>query len=143
MVPRGSDTTAAPGGRRTGRRQFWVAVGLLALVVLAGCSSIGGLPGPSTQTDPGLVTDGETLTVEPAPAQTVEGRTDLDAGDEVAIRLRSSGEHPFLKSESATVDDDGTFSAQFDLSGVESGTAFDVSVRHNGTTVIEADGRVA
>lgn len=137
-----SDTAAASDGDRTGRRP-WVALGLLALVVLAGCSSIGGLAGSPTESAPGLVTDGETLTLEPTAAQTVEGRTDLDAGAELAIRLRSSGEQPFLKSESTTVGDDGTFSAQFNMSGVESGTEFDITVSHNGTTAIEADGQVA
>lgn len=138
-----SDTTASSTGRRAGRRPSLVAVGLLALVVLAGCSSIGGLPGTATETDTGLVTDGETLTVDPAPAQTVEGRTDLAAGAQVAIRLRASGEDPFLKSESATVENGGAFSAAFNMSGIEPGTEFDVTVTHNGTTLIEADGRVA
>lgn len=124
-------------------RGRFAALVLLALVAMAGCSSLGGVPGTDTETGPGLVTEGESLTLEPAASQAVEGRTDLAAGAEVAIRLRASGGQPFLKSESTTVENDGTFAATFNMSGVEPGTAFDVTVSHNGTTVIEADGRVA
>lgn len=138
---RGDVETRRPAAIVT--RGRFAALLLVVLVVLAGCSSLGGVPGSGTETDPGLVTAGETLTLEPAPGQTVEGRTDLDAGTTVAIRLRSTGEDPFLKSESATVESGGTVAAEFDLSGVDPGTEFDVTVSHNDTAVIEATGRVA
>mgnify|MGYP000274067318 CR=1 FL=1 len=124
-------------------RGRFAALVLVVLVALAGCSSLGGVPGTDTETGPGLVTEGETLTLDPAASQAVEGRTDLAAGAEIAIRLQANGGQPFLKSESTTVESDGTFAATFNMSGVEPGTAFEVTVSHNGTAVIEADGRVA
>jgi len=57
--------------------------------------------------------------------------------------LRSSGSaQPFLKRTTATVGDDGRFEATFDLSGVEPGVAFTVTVRADGETVDEAPGEV-
>lgn len=123
-------------------RSRFAALLLVVLVALSGCSAIGGPFDTGTETDPNLVADGESLTVEPADDQVVAAQTDLEAGTQVAIRLRSSGDQPFLKSQSASVDSDGTASAAFNLSGVEPGSEFDVTVSHDGTAVIEADGRV-
>ena len=91
---------------------------------------------------PRFTYDGERLTLEPAPEQSIRGETDLDADTELSVRLRSSGENPFLKSATATVEDDGAFEATFDMTGVEDGTTFDVVVQRNGSRVMNTTGEV-
>ena len=63
--------------------------------------------------------DGSALTLHPTGGQVVEGTTDLEPGRNVTVRLRSSGANPFLKSRRVSVDEDGGFSAAFDLGAVE------------------------
>lgn len=125
-----------------------------ALVVVAvavvGSAVVVGVYGPLGLADgtadaaetPRLVYAGERLTLDPAPGQPIRGETDLDAGTELSVRLRSSGENPFLQSATTTVDDDGAIEATFDLTDVEEGTTFDVVVQRNGTRVVTATGEV-
>lgn len=91
---------------------------------------------------PRFVHEGEQLTVEPAEGQTIRGETELDAGTELQIRLRSTGENPFLKSATATVEDDGTFEATYDMSGIDDGTTFDVVVHRDGERFMNTTGEV-
>ncbi|WP_135365593.1 BGTF surface domain-containing protein [Halosimplex halophilum] len=87
--------------------------------------------------------DGDALTLEPASDRSIAGETDLPAGTEVTIRLRSAGDSsPFLKSAAATVTEDGRFSAAVNMSAVPAGSTFEVTVRHDGDTVATADGEV-
>lgn len=87
--------------------------------------------------------EGDALTLQSAPEQAVEGTTDLAAGTEVTVQLRSSGAgQPFLKQATTTVGEDGRLEATFDLSSVEPGAAFTVTVRADGETVDEAPGEV-
>ena len=117
------------------------AVGAAVVVGVVGPPDLGGGRADAAEA-PRLVYDGERLTVESAPEQTIHGETDLDAGTELAVRLRSTGENPFLTSTTATVDDDGAFEATVDTSHVRPGTTFEVVVLRNGTAITNATGEV-
>lgn len=127
--------------------------GLVVLAVVAGLAVVVGASGPAGLLDDGgtadaaetprFVHDGERLTLEPAPEQTVRGETDLESGTELSVRLRSTGENPFLMSATATVDDDGAFEATFDLSDAPSGAAFEIVVHRDGTRYMNTTGEVA
>ncbi|WP_436931378.1 BGTF surface domain-containing protein [Halosimplex halobium] len=86
--------------------------------------------------------DGDALTVESAPDQSIAGETDLPAGTEVTLRLTSTGSSPFLKGATATVTEDGRFSAAVNMSAVAPGSTFEVTVRHDHDTIAIADGEV-
>lgn len=124
-------------------------VGIAVVATLAALVGIYGIPGvtdggtANAAETPRFVHDGDQLTLEPAEGQTIRGQTDLDAGTELAVRLRSTGDSPFLKSRSATVDDSGAFEATFDLSGVDGGTSFQAVVYRNGSRVMNTTGEVA
>ena len=119
-------------------------------VAVVGSAGVLGVYGPLDLGDgtadaaetPRFVHDGERLTVDPAAEQAIRGETDLEASTELSVRLRSSGDSPFLKSATATVDDDGAFEATFDMTGVDGGTAFDVTVYRNGTRIMNTTGEV-
>ncbi|WP_436906868.1 BGTF surface domain-containing protein [Halosimplex marinum] len=87
--------------------------------------------------------DGDALTLESASDQSIAGETDLPAGTEVTLRVRSAGgSSPFLKSASATVTEGGEFGTAVNMSTVSAGSAFEVTVRHDGDTIAIADGEV-
>lgn len=111
------------------------------LVTVAVCAPV---VAPATVAESAtLVYEGDELTLRPGANQTVHGETTLSPGSEVTVRLRSTAASSgFLRSVEATVRDDGTFAATFDLRSVAPGEAFAVSVRHEGTELTAADGRV-
>ncbi|MFC7140072.1 BGTF surface domain-containing protein [Halosimplex aquaticum] len=87
--------------------------------------------------------DGDKPTVESAAGQEIAGETDLPAGSNVTLRIASKGgANPFLKSATATVSEDGRFTAGFNMTGVPSGTTFEVVVYHDGERLAVADGEV-
>ncbi|WP_123539354.1 BGTF surface domain-containing protein [Halosimplex salinum] len=86
--------------------------------------------------------DGETLTLEAGPNQSVAGETDLDPGTNVSVRLRSTGGNPFLVTSTATVAEDGRFDAEFNMTAVSPGATFEVTVRHDDDRIATADGEV-
>ena len=91
-----------------------------------------------------LVYQGEELTLESGPDQTIQGETTLESGTALTVQLRSAGgDHPFLKSTEVSVTEYGTFTATFDLSDVPAGTAFTVHARGDGQTLGRWDGRIA
>lgn len=79
--------------------------------------------------------DGERVTVRNASGQQIRGATDLDPGTNITVRARGTGSNPFLRSTVTTVDENGTFVATLDFSGVDSGTEFTVTARHAGDTI--------
>ncbi|WP_436923446.1 BGTF surface domain-containing protein [Halosimplex amylolyticum] len=96
-----------------------------------------------TQRGTTIDVDGDRLTLAALENETISGETDLDAGTELTVRLSStSSSSPFLIQETATVGDDGSFEATVDLVGIDNGTTFRVTVRHDGETVASADGMV-
>ncbi|WP_324758914.1 BGTF surface domain-containing protein [Haloarcula montana] len=88
--------------------------------------------------------DGETVTLAPGANQTLTGETDLDPGTTVTVRLQSQPNEssPFIKQQSATVREDGTFTAQFDMTVIDPGTAFNASVRSDGQRLTNTTGTI-
>ncbi|WP_372480358.1 BGTF surface domain-containing protein [Halomicrobium sp. HM KBTZ05] len=77
---------------------------------------------PTGTTAPSVPFDyeGDNLTLSAGYGQQVTGQLDRPAGTEVSVALRSEeSDQPFLRRDSATVQDDGSFAVQFDLSVVE------------------------
>ena len=75
--------------------------------------------------------DGDVV-VESADNQTVAGETNVAPGTEINIQATTSGEGAFFKDQETVVQDDGSFSSQFDFSNVESNTTFTVSIPNEG-----------
>jgi hypothetical protein len=67
----------------------------------------------------------------------VRGETSLASGSELSIRVRSTGESPFIRSRTATVAPDGTVRVRVDLASVDPGTPVTVSIVRDGTTLAE------
>jgi hypothetical protein len=59
---------------------------------------------------------------------TISGTSTLAPGTEFDVEIANTGRNPFLRRSTATVQDDGTWEATFDLSGVPEGTDFNVSI---------------
>ncbi|AQL43804.1 hypothetical protein BV210_14305 [Halorientalis sp. IM1011] len=59
---------------------------------------------------------GDVIRVAASAGQTISGSTSVAPGTELNIRLRSTGESPFLEDPEAVVSENGTFSATVDLS---------------------------
>lgn len=72
-------------------------------------------------------TDGEVI-VRSASDQMVTGTTNIAPNTEIDVQARTGGTDAFLKTQTATVADDGSFNATFDFSNVESNTTFTFSV---------------
>lgn len=74
--------------------------------------------------------EGEELTLEAVENATVTVETNAAPGSEMTFRTQSSGDTkpPFLKSETTTVQPDGTLSATFDMSEQSEGDTFDVTL---------------
>ncbi|QLH84738.1 BGTF surface domain-containing protein [Halosimplex pelagicum] len=87
--------------------------------------------------------DGDALTLESADRQTIAGETNLSAGTEVELRIKSTTDtSPFIKFTAATVTESGEFDTAVNMSAVSTGSTFEVVVRHDGDTVAVADGEV-
>lgn len=87
-----------------------------------------------------IVHDGDSLRFHAAADQTVTVRTSADAGTELHVVLRESGD--FSDVYGATVSEDGTATASLDLRHVEPGTNVSVTVRHEQENLARADGAV-
>lgn len=91
-----------------------------------------------------FVVDGDRLTVPATTDATLDAETDLEPGTEVAVRLRSTnGSAPFLMSQPATVSEDGSLSATYNLSAVEPGMEVEASVYHDNEALVRQSGVVA
>jgi hypothetical protein len=98
---------------------------------------------PEPHAEASFAYEGERLTLANASGQVVRGKTDLDAGETVLVRMHSGGATPFIKSSEATVRENGTFRATFDMSNVPEGTTFRAFVSHDDERLTEAPGEVA
>jgi hypothetical protein len=76
-----------------------------------------------------LAYEGDRIELASAPNRTLRGTADLEAGTELSVRLRSTGGSPFLRTDRATVGDDGGFEASFNMSDIRPETEFTVVVR--------------
>ncbi|MFB6251079.1 MAG: BGTF surface domain-containing protein [Halobellus sp.] len=104
-------------------RRSLAAFGLAVLLL---CSTAG-LPVAAQSTDSFELTTGN---VTSTTNQTITGTTTLEAGTELQVRIRSSGETDpqFLRTDTATVTGYGTWNATFDLSAVETHDTVEVTV---------------
>ncbi len=85
---------------------------------------------------------GEALTLVTERNATVTGETSLDAGTNLDIVVRSSGENPFLVSNETTVREDGRFAATFDLADMPDGANATLMVRSDGEQQAEVPVRL-
>lgn len=81
---------------------------------------------------------GAPVTLNPQEGQTITGTSELDAGRNVTVRLRSSGENLFLLTNQVSVGEGGDFSASFDLSDVSAPANATATVLVDGETLVEA-----
>lgn len=131
------------------RNLLIAAVALLAVgTVTAGAIGVGGIVGDAPANDAGQPTDtdrpstpatgtdtfafdgGTPVELEAVEDATVSGTTTLDAGTELSVRVQSADDASprFFRSVEATVGDDGTFTATFDLGHITAERDVNVSV---------------
>lgn len=105
-------------------------------------AATGTVTAPATGTR--LQYDGDRVTTESEPNQTVTGTSRLSAGTNLSVRLHAEGAggKMFIMQETATVDGTGRFAATFNLSSIESGTTFRASVYRGGDRLDYAPGVV-
>ncbi|GCF15180.1 hypothetical protein Harman_31150 [Haloarcula mannanilytica] len=102
-------------------------------------------------TGPGLAVGDQqaTLSEESFPLyseeqQVVTGETTLDPGTEMTVRIVSEdASSPFLYQRQVSVQPNGTFVAQFDLTKVSANTSYELSAHVDGDTLFERTGTVA
>ena len=75
------------------------------------------------------------LRIQPEAASGISGTASVAPGTELSVRVRNTGDDPFLKTQTADVASDGTWTTTFDLSDVEVGTEFSVVVLRSGTEI--------
>ncbi|PSP96795.1 hypothetical protein BRC94_11455, partial [Halobacteriales archaeon QS_5_70_17] len=87
--------------------------------------------------------DGEdTVVVRAESNATVSGETSVAPGTEGTVRVKSTGDSPFLLDDDVEVQDDGTFQAEFDMEGVSTNTTFTATVELDQGTTAQAEGVV-
>ncbi|WP_137286062.1 BGTF surface domain-containing protein [Halorussus salinisoli] len=90
------------------------------------------------------VTFDQPVEVASASDVTISGESSVAAGTELTIEATNTGQNPFLKRQTATVSEDGTWEATFDFSDVSPNTNFTVSTNEpqaNATgTVVSGEG---
>lgn len=123
-----------------------LAVALLTLVVSVPVAGATVTTAAGTQSTPAenatIDHDGDRLTLEAAPGQTISGTTTLPSGEPVSVRLRSTSESPFLRTIETTTGANGSFEGQVDLHNVDPGAAFEITVLHDGTELTTDSGVV-
>jgi hypothetical protein len=110
-----------------------IALVIIASVFVAYAGPVGSFGATPSDTSKLDIDDGEELALTASEDATVTGTVDAPAGTEATVRLQSSGESPYLMSDTVTLDSDGAFETAFDLSRVET--------EHEATLVVTADGQ--
>jgi PGF-CTERM protein/surface glycoprotein (TIGR04207 family) len=87
------------------------------------------------------VDDTDTIVVRAEENATITGETSVAPGTEFNVRVRSTGDNPFLLDDDVEATEDGTFEAEFDFSDVSANTTFEASII--GGNFDEADTDVA
>ncbi|WP_276299441.1 BGTF surface domain-containing protein [Halorussus lipolyticus] len=91
--------------------------------------------------DATILSDGETLVLQPEENQTIRGETTLEPGTNLSVMVR--GDDPkLLKTNVVTVTKQGTFSANFDFSAAD-GAQIEVRVYRGDAQLATASGEVA
>lgn len=113
-----------------------VGIVVLAVAGVAGTVAADG--------DGSIATMNETVRVHAVEDATIEGSADLSAGTTVSVRIQSAGDTSprFFRTADATVGENGTFTAEFDLADLAPGDTFSVTVVSGNSTVAEAEGTV-
>ncbi|AJF27769.1 hypothetical protein SG26_18640 (plasmid) [Haloarcula sp. CBA1115] len=76
--------------------------------------------------------------------QVITGETTLESGTEMTVRIQSAdASNPFLQQRQVSVQPNGTFVAQFDMSAVPANTSYELSAHVDGDTLFERTGTVA
>lgn len=118
------------------RRCAVALAGLVALSMLVPAALA--TAGADTQEADGVTIDyeGDNVTVANGSAQTISGSADLAEGETVEITLRATGDTQprFYKTDSATVDENGNWKAEFDFSDHRPGGTFNVTVEAGDAT---------
>jgi pilus assembly protein FimV len=78
------------------------------------------------------------LKVVPGAATVISGTATVAPQTEISVRVRNTGDNPFLKTKAVDVAADGTWSATFDLSDVAVGTEFKVVVLRSGAEISDS-----
>ncbi len=78
------------------------------------------------------------LRVVPGTATVISGTATVAPQTEISVRVRNTGDNPFLKTKAIDVAADGTWSATFDLSDVAIGTEFKVVVLRSGAEISDS-----
>jgi PGF-CTERM protein len=107
--------------------------------------SLGSAPAAQENATLSLRYQGDGPTFRPTAGQTVRGETTLSPGTELTVRLRSSGdETAFLRSQSTTVAENGSFAVSFDMRDLQDAddTEVTVTVRADGQQQAEAEGQL-
>ncbi|WP_137283230.1 BGTF surface domain-containing protein [Halorussus salinisoli] len=117
----------------------------LALALVTSAVAVGGvlLTASDVAADEGTrIADGDRLTLQSGPGQAIRGRTNLQAGTKLSVRVESESGKPFLMTDETVVDQNGTFRTVVDLSDVPPGTEFTVTVHRDGTDLTATEGTV-
>lgn len=101
-------------------------------------SDVGTLVVEAPAEPPEATIEAAPVALEPRDGQTISGTSELDAGRTVTVRLRSTGENPFLMTNQVSVGEGGDLSATFDLSDVSAPANATASVTVDGETIAEA-----
>jgi PGF-CTERM protein len=116
---------------------------LVALLVAGAGVAVATDAPPAVQAENTTVDySGEAVTLVTERDATVTGETSLDAGTDLNVIVRSSGEHPFLLSNETTVREDGRFAATFDLADMPDGANATLMVRSGGEQQAEVPVRL-
>jgi hypothetical protein len=120
------------------------SVSALTLLLVAGLA-LAGAGGATAQADStSLTTMNDTVRLHASENATVAGTTDLADGSELTVRLQSADDTSprMIASEPATVGEDGSFVAAFNLSAYSPGDTFSVTVVRDGDTIASEDATV-
>lgn len=112
-------------------------VATLTIALLVAASATVAATGGVAAADSSAASIDQSLALQSTDDQTVTGTSTLDAGTNLTVRVRASGEEPFRQSRQVAVDENATFSATFDLDALPVGTEATVEVLQNGTTLDE------
>jgi PGF-CTERM protein len=121
-----------------------VALLVLASLLVAGtgAATVTGASSAAQAENTTVDHGGEAVTLVTDPNATVTGETSLDPGSNLTVRLRSTGESPFLLTDETAVREDGRFTATFDLSEMPDGANATLTVRADGERLAEIPARL-
>lgn len=98
---------------------------------------------PTAEIDQTDVESDRVAVVEPEPAQTITGTSNVAPGTELTIRVRDdANDWAFLEQRTVHVTENGSFSAEFSFADAPQDTPLTITVRRGGEELTTADGLV-